>query len=390
MIDVRVPLEQSSTEVRVLAWKAKVGDEVAKYDPLVELETDKVTLEVPAPEAGVLVEILLETGSFGSPGAIIARILTSAAGAVVRPRMGAAPQVGAGEEASSVLPPLSRQSPTVARALAETGLDPATIQATGRNGRLTLADVEAAAAERVSPAAGKRRGAVRSVPHDAMRRAMAQNLLRSVTNAPQVTAVMEADLSAVIAHRAAQAESLAQEGIALTYTAYLLRASATAMAAVPDVNSKWFEDRIEIYEDVNIGVGTALPGGGLLVPVIHQVQTMTLREIAAALQDKIARARAGILQAADISGGTFTVSNHGVSGSLLAAPVIIHQGQSAILGVGKLEKRAVVCEIAGEDRIEVRPMAYVSLTLDHRVLDGQSTNRWLAAFCAALQAEQYW
>jgi 2-oxoglutarate dehydrogenase E2 component (dihydrolipoamide succinyltransferase) len=218
-----------------------------------------------------------------------------------------------------------------------------------------------------------------------MRLAIARNMLASVREAPQVTAVFQADFGPLIAHRAAHQPVFAEEGIGLSYTAYLVMAAVAAMQAVPEVNSRWHDDRLEIFRDVNVGVGTALGTKGLVVPVIRQAQRLSLKGVAAALQDLTARARAGQLAPADLAGGTFTISNHGVSGSLLAAPVVINQPQSAILGVGKLEKRVVVREVDGADTIQIRPMAYVSLTIDHRVLDGFQTNAWLTAFVAALQ-----
>jgi 2-oxoglutarate dehydrogenase E2 component (dihydrolipoamide succinyltransferase) len=147
------------------------------------------------------------------------------------------------------------------------------------------------------------------------------------------------------------------------------------------VNGRWFEDRIEIYDDINIGIGTALGEKGLIVPVIHRAQTLSLLDIATQLTDLTERARAGKLAQAEVQGGTFSISNHGVSGSLIAAPIIINQPQSAILGVGKLEKRAVV----RGDTIQIRPMAYVTLTIDHRVIDAFQTNAWLTRFVDALE-----
>ncbi|MGN7871385.1 2-oxo acid dehydrogenase subunit E2 [Paracoccus sp. 22332] len=223
------------------------------------------------------------------------------------------------------------------------------------------------------------------MPHDTMRLAIARNMLKSVTEAPQVTAVFEADFSAVMAHRGRHKAAFAAEGIALSYTAYIVLAAARAMQAVPQVNSRWYDDRLEIFGDVNIGIGTALGDKGLIVPVIRRVQDLSLRGVAARLQDLTQRARDGRLAAEDMREGTFTISNHGVSGSLFAAPIIINQPQSAILGVGKLEKRVVVREVDGADTIQIRPMAYVSLTIDHRVLDGHQTNGWLTAFVAALE-----
>jgi 2-oxoglutarate dehydrogenase E2 component (dihydrolipoamide succinyltransferase) len=218
-----------------------------------------------------------------------------------------------------------------------------------------------------------------------MRRRIAEHMTQSLASAPHVTAVFEADFGAIAAHRAATKPEFERQGVNLTYTAYFVAASALAMKAAPTVNSRWFDDRLEVYHDVNIGVGTALGDKGLVVPVIRQAQDLSLFEIAERLQDLTERARADRLASADVRDGTFSISNHGVSGSLVAAPIIIHQPQSAILGVGKLEKRVVVREVDGADAIQVRPMAYVSLTIDHRVIDAHQTNAWLSRFVDALQ-----
>ncbi len=273
-------------------------------------------------------------------------------------------------------------------------IDPARIEGTGRGGRITRSDVDRAVeqatsvqrpVEGVLPAAA---GDIRShfVPHDTMRLRIAENMLASVTQAPHVTAVFEADFSAIIAHRDRHKAAFAKKGVKLSYTAYLVAAAAEAMKAAPAINSRWHADRLEIYDDINIGVGTALGTKGLIVPVLRQVQKLSLKGIAAGLDELVERARAEKLTAADIRGGTFTISNHGVSGSLLAAPIIINQPQSAILGVGKLEKRVVVREVDGVDAIQIRPLAYVSLTIDHRVVDGHQTNAWLTRFVELLES----
>jgi 2-oxoglutarate dehydrogenase E2 component (dihydrolipoamide succinyltransferase) len=157
------------------------------------------------------------------------------------------------------------------------------------------------------------------------------------------------------------------------------------MAVAPAINGRWEQDRVAISPTIDIGVGTALGEKGLVVPVVRDVAALGLEEVAARLDDLTRRAREGKLTGGDVSGGSFTISNHGVSGSLLAAPIILHAGQAAILGVGKLEKRVVVREVAGQDAILIRPMAYVTLTIDHRVVDGHQTNAWLTRFVETLE-----
>jgi 2-oxoglutarate dehydrogenase E2 component (dihydrolipoamide succinyltransferase) len=221
----------------------------------------------------------------------------------------------------------------------------------------------------------------RDIPHDRMRLKIAENMVRAVSEAPHVTAVFEADFSAVAAHKSAMAE----RGTKLSYTAYIVKAAAEAMAVAPAINGRWEKDRIAVSPTIDVGVGTALGEKGLVVPVVKDAGSLSLEDIGARLDDLTRRARDGQLTPGDVSGGSFTISNHGVSGSLLAAPIILHAGQAAILGIGKLEKRVVVREVDGEDAILIQPMAYVTLTIDHRVVDGHQTNAWLTRFVEILE-----
>ena len=202
--------------------------------------------------------------------------------------------------------------------------------------------------------------------------------------APHVTTVFEADLSAVLADRARQREEFARRGVPLTLTAYFVRATVAAIRAVPEANSRWTDTALEIFEDVHVGIATAVEGVGLVVPVLRDADERDLFETARGLDELVRRARAGELTPPEVRGGTFTISNHGVSGSLLAAPIIINQPQAAILGIGKLEKRPVVLEAGDELKIAVQPRCYVTLTLDHRVMDGHQANHFLSVFVATL------
>jgi 2-oxoglutarate dehydrogenase E2 component (dihydrolipoamide succinyltransferase) len=403
MIDVRVPDEQEGTKAVVRAWLKKVGDAVAENDPLVELETDKVTQEVPAPAAGVLSEILLDTDAEAVPGALLGRI--RAGDELARPEQRSQAEVeghapAASDQRPSTTPlaaaPLrtsgesgqeTRLSPSVRRALLQHDIDPGRIQGTGRNGRITREDVDRAVEQATVTHAGPaataqpRHFEAADIPHDRMRLKIAENMVRAVTDAPHVTALFEADFSAIAAHK----KALAERGLKLSYTAYIVKAAAEAMAAAPAINGRWEEDRIAVSPTINIGVGTALGEKGLVVPVVKNAGALRLEVIGATLDDLTGRAREGKLTGADVSGGSFTISNHGVSGSLLAAPIILHQGQAAILGVGKLEKRVVVREVNGQDAILIRPMAYVTLTIDHRVVDGHQTNAWLTRFVDVIE-----
>lgn len=397
VIDVLAPEEQEGTKAVVRNWLKAIGEPVALDEPLVELETDKVTQEIPAPLTGILHEILMQSGENAEPGAVLGRIRLerTANAAMAAPAAKAATQPAHTDQAV-------HYSPAVRRAIEEYGIDPATVAGTGKGGRVTRGDMDAAheaglargpapttppaqapsqPSARVDKPSGDLRA--RSVPHSPMRLAIAEHMQMSVSTAPHVTAVFEADFSAVIRHRD---RSKAISGTALSYTAYVVAACVSAMKAVPEVNSRWHGDRLDIFEDVNIGVGTALGNSGIVVPVIRDAQNLSLAGIAARLQDLTTRARTNTLTPADMRGGTFTISNHGVSGSLVAAPIIINQPQSAILGVGKLEKRVVVREVDGVDTIQIRPVAYVSLTIDHRALDGHQTNAWLTCFVEALES----
>ncbi|MCM8557234.1 dihydrolipoamide acetyltransferase family protein [Sphingomicrobium sediminis] len=396
LIDVLVPEEQEGTKAVVRGWLAKLGQRVEENDPLVELETDKVTQEVPAPAAGVLTEILLDSDAEAEPGALLARI--DPAGEAAAPQE-AAPEPKSEPKADAPAPAATskaeicketRLSPAVKRALIQHDLDPSHIEGTGRDGRVTLEDVDKAVAGATVSHVGKPATAQprvvepfdsADIPHDRMRKTIAGNMVKAVTDAPHVTALFEADFSAVAAHKAA----MKAKGVKLSYTAYIVKAAADAMGAAPAINGRWEDDRIAISDTIDIGVGTALGDKGLVVPVVRDCGAKSLEEIGAALDDLTARAREGKLERKEVTGGSFTISNHGVSGSLLAAPIILHGGQAAILGIGKLEKRVVVRELDGQDVMVIRPMAYVTLTIDHRVVDGHQTNGWLSDFVARIE-----
>jgi 2-oxoglutarate dehydrogenase E2 component (dihydrolipoamide succinyltransferase) len=212
---------------------------------------------------------------------------------------------------------------------------------------------------------------------------MVHSLLQT---APHVTTVFEADMSAVVAHRATHRGDFEARGAPLTFTAYFLSAAAAALRAVPEANSRWTDSALEIYDTINIGVATAIEDIGLVVPVLRAVESKDLFAIARDLNKLVTAARAGKLQPADVRGGTFTISNHGVSGSLLATPIVINQPQSAILGIGKLEKRVTVTDKDGSEHLIVRPQCYVTLTIDHRVMDGHRANQFLQTFVRTLES----
>ena len=394
MIEVRVPDEQEGTKAVVRAWLRQVGDIVFENEPLVELETDKVTQEVPAPAAGVLAEIVLDTDAEAVPGALLARIETDNS---ARPERRPEAEVeGRPARPSEARPSTSlgtsedietRLSPSVRRACLQNGIDPSLIAGTGRNGRVTREDVDRAIASATIVSVGEpttaqpRQFNAQDIPHDRMRLTIAENMVRAVTEAPHVTAVFEADFTAIATHKAA----MAAKGVKLSYTAYIVKAAAEAMEVAPAINGRWEKDRIAISPTIDIGVGTALGDRGLVVPVVKDAGKLSLEQIGEKLDDLTRRAREGKLERSEVSGGSFTISNHGVSGSLLAAPIILHQGQAAILGVGKLEKRVVVRTVNGRDAMLIHPMAYVTLTIDHRIVDGHQTNAWLSRFVEIIE-----
>jgi 2-oxoglutarate dehydrogenase E2 component (dihydrolipoamide succinyltransferase) len=382
LIPITAPAAQEEgTEMVVGTWLKNVGESVTQNEPLLEITTDKVTVEIAAPATGILREILKSADQPIRAGEVLGRIEVGGA---------AAAETTPAREPTSTAAPSSTAAeltPAVRRLLAEHGLEASTISGTGRGGRITVQDVEAHIASRPTTPANAEPGAYpsRKVPHTGMRRSIAQHMVQSVAVAPHVTTVFEADLSAIATHREANRAAFEAEGVKLTYTAYFIRASVAALQAVPEVNSRWHDDALELFDDCNIGVATALPQGGLILPVIHRAQTLDLRATAERLQDLTQRARDGALNPNEVRHGTFSISNHGVSGSLIAAPIVIPQPQSAILGVGKLERRPVAREQGGKEVVEVRPMCYVTLTIDHRVLDGYQANAFLTRWVEEIE-----
>ncbi|HEV7432044.1 MAG TPA: 2-oxo acid dehydrogenase subunit E2 [Steroidobacteraceae bacterium] len=402
LVDVLLASDQAEgTRSQVLLWLKAVGDQVSENEPLLEIETDKVTVEIPAPCAGVLCEILKQAETEVEPGSVLGRIdRTANIGANVQQSHRQVPDAGARAEApprqaatSATAGPLS---PAVRRLLIAHHLEAGEIEGSGANGKITVEDVlrhagsNAPRAPTTAPqsTASQPQGALqgRLVAHSRMRLQIAERMVASLLHtAPHVTTVFEVDLSAVLAHRTQWRADFEGRGAALTLTSYFLAACVSALQAVPELNSRWRPGGLELYEHIDIGVATALENGGLVVPVIRNVAALDLFDIARELGDRVLRAREDRLVPADVRGGTFTVSNHGVSGSLLAAPIIIHQPQSAILGIGKVEKRPVVTVEGGRDVVAIRSRCYVTLTIDHRVLDGQRANQFLGVLTRRLE-----
>lgn len=428
MIDIKMPqLGESVTEGTVGRWLKQPGDPVAKYEPLLEVVTDKVDTEVPAPEAGVLHEILIPEGETVRVGTVIARL--APAGATVPATPASAPAAttvattasASTTVTSTVAPPVADGrntylSPVVARLLSEHNLDPGQIRGTGQGGRITKQDVLRFLAERqqqpstpvaapvaptpVSPPPAPAPAPTPApapapvptaapapttfdIPADAelvpltpMRRSIAEHMVRSVRTSPHATTVMEVDLSRVIAHRAAHQEAFSRQGVRLTMTPYFVMAAVAGLQAVPVFNGSFTDQGIILHRRINIGVAVALQEG-LLVPVIPDADEKNLLGLARAVNDLAERARSKRLRPEETQGGTFTITNHGVTGSLFATP-IINQPQAGILGIGAIVKRPVVVTQNGLDAIAIRPLCYLSFTFDHRIADGATADQFLA------------
>jgi 2-oxoglutarate dehydrogenase E2 component (dihydrolipoamide succinyltransferase) len=402
LADVVAPMNEEGTKATILKWGKRVGDRVRRDEPLLELETDKVTVEIPSPATGELAEILKGPDEEVLPGQLLARVRVgmdaSSAGAATEPASGGTEAAsGATEPATGAEPRSGRPllSPSVRRLLAEHEISVNEVAGTGRNGRVTAEDVVRAAsghgaasrgADQKPDVAEAPAGEGHSrIPHTPIRRRIAEHMVRSLGQAPHVTTLFEADLTRVLAHRARFAGSFEAQGARLTLTAYFIVACARALRAHPQVNATFRDDALELHADANIGVGTALGVEGLIVPVLHRAQELNLFGVALRLGQLVTGARAGKLAPSDVRGGTFTISNHGVGGSLLAAPIVINQPQVAILGVGKVERRVCALTVEGAEMIAIRSMCYLTLTIDHRAIDAFQANAFLANVVAVLE-----
>ncbi len=400
LADVLVPPNDEGTRATVLRWCKQVGDAVVKDEPLVELETDKVTVEIAAPDSGTLVEILKDANVEVSPDEVLARLRLSDGAAAERTAAdraaagGAAaaqevaqpaPLNGTPEKAASGDAAKGRLSPAVRRLLKEHSVTAGEVQGSGRDGRITAADVARHLAEAPAAVAPARVSEASRVPHTAIRRRVAEHMARSLAEAPHVTTLFEADLTRVLAHRKRHAEGYRSRGARLTLTTYFVSACARALKLHREVNATFHADALELHADVNVGVGTALGNEGLIVPVIRRASDLSLFDLSQRLDRLVEAARSGSLTPEQVRGGTFTLSNHGVSGSLLAAPIVINQPQVAILGVGKVERRVCVIETEGVESIGVRSMCYLTLTIDHRALDAFQANAFLSEVVGTLE-----
>ena len=397
-------LGEGIIEATIAQWLKEEGDPVAQYEALLEIETDKVTTEATAEGAGTLLKIFVPAGETVPVGTLLAFV--GAPGEAVEGDAQTETAVPAPPPPSTPGPTSARPghtngqpaapsrytgriSPVVSRIAAENDVNLDLVTGTGLDGRITKRDILAYVENRQLPIVNRQLPAEAGPvvvekrapapvsgevqPLTAMRRSIAEHMVRSKQTSPHVTTVFEFDFTAVATHRAAHKEQFARDNARLTFTAYLVAATVAALKEHPLVNSSWRDDGILLHRDIHLGMATALDEG-LIVPVIKHADSLNLLGLARTINDLADRARQKQLRPDEIQGGTFTITNHGVSGSLFATP-IINQPQCGILGVGKIEKRVKVVN----DALAIRPLAYVSFTFDHRILDGASADYFVAA-----------
>ena len=404
----------------VSRWLKQEGDEVEQYEPLLEIETDKVTTEATAEASGMLLQILVREGTTVGVGTVLALIgepgeEVSTNGHEKTAVSPATPEPAPAPKFIAAPPPVKpytgRISPVVGRIAAEHEVDLGLVAGTGLNGRITKKDILAYIEAREQSAVSSQpetkapqpteptpqtspvtpsplHPVTPSPPHPltpssplpgeiltltGMRRSIAEHMVHSKKTSPHVTTVFEFDFTNVDKHRRANKELYARDGANLTFTAYIIAATVQALKKHPLVNSTWTDEGINLLREINIGMATALDEG-LIVPVIKHADSLNLLGIARTVNDLANRARNKVLKPHEVQDGTFTLTNHGISGSLLATP-IINQPQCGILGTGKIEKRVKVIN----DAIAIRTMAYVSFTFDHRILDGATADYFVAS-----------
>lgn len=426
---------ESIQEGKILRWVKKVGDKIERDEVLLEISTDKVDTEVPSPQAGTLTAILAQENDVVEVGSVIARIATGAVTAAPAPTPDAAPAPApAPATAQDVAPapangatnaaapvavasePVPRvsggrfYSPLVRSIATTEGLSVGELDAlagTGLDGRVTKNDVLAYLKNRTgapaptaqpttAPKVAVSSSAVAApsgpigaddvvIPMDRMRQLIAEHMVKSKTTSPHVTSVAEADVTNIVKLREKQKGAFEQrEGFKLTYTPFFGIACVDGVKAFPMVNVSVDGKNVIKHNRINLGMATALDDGNLIVPVIKNADVVNVTGMARAMNDLAKRARSKKLVPDDISGGTITITNVGGFGSLFGTPVI-NQPQCAIMGIGAIQKRPVVRTISGEDLIVVRSMVYLSLTYDHRVIDGALATQCLAAICRSLE-----
>jgi 2-oxoglutarate dehydrogenase E2 component (dihydrolipoamide succinyltransferase) len=398
--EVKVPvLGESITEATLGQWLKKPGEAVAIDEPIASLETDKVAVEVPSPVAGIMGAYVVEEGATVNVGAVIGSIDAGtgasspaaapvAAAAAVAPVVATTPAPAPATEAESSDLPLS---PAVRRLVLELGIDPSKIKGTGKDGRLTKEDVVAAAkgasaasadapvaATPTTQATGARQE--ERVKMTRLRQTIAKRLKSAQDTAALLTTFNDVDMSAVIEARATYKDLFEKKhGVRLGFMGFFTKAVALAARDVPAVNAKIEGDEIVYHNYLDVSVAVSAPNG-LVVPVVRNADAMSFAQIEKAIGDFGAKAKAGTLTMDDMSGGTFTISNGGVFGSLMSTP-IINPPQSAVLGLHRIEDRAVV----RDGQVVVRPMMYLALSYDHRLIDGREAVTFLKIVKEAIE-----
>ncbi|MDQ1157258.1 2-oxoglutarate dehydrogenase E2 component (dihydrolipoamide succinyltransferase) [Sphingomonas sp. SORGH_AS 950] len=397
--EVLVPvLGESISEATLGEWLKQPGDAVAVDEPIASLETDKVSVEVPSPVAGVMGQHAVKVGDTVQVGALLATV--DAGGSAPAKTEAATPAVTAAPAAAAPAPaaPAADESsdspaalsPSVRRAVLEHGLDPATIKGTGKDGRITKEDVAAAAANKSSapapaaaPAAAAPAGSARKeerVKMTRLRQTIAKRLKEAQNTAAMLTTFNDVDMTAVIEARAKYKDLFEKKhGVRLGFMGFFVKAATMALKDIPSVNASIEGDEIVYHDYADISVAVSAPNG-LVVPVIRDAQDLTVAGIEKTIGDFGKRAKDGTLKMEEMKGGTFTISNGGVFGSLMSTP-IINPPQSAVLGLHRIEERPVVVD----GQIVIRPMMYLALSYDHRIIDGREAVTFLVALKNAIQ-----
>jgi 2-oxoglutarate dehydrogenase E2 component (dihydrolipoamide succinyltransferase) len=374
LVEVKVPvLAESVPDATLLEWYKKTGERVERGENLIDLETDKVTLEVPAPDSGVLVEVRKNTGDVVLSQDILAVIDTTAAGSVAATATAAAPATPVAE----TRPAAAKMGPAARKIAAETGVDPASIEGSGKDGRVTKGDLLAAvgtpvaapatmppAAAPVAMPAGVR-GEER-VPMTRLRKRTAERLLQAQAQAALLTTFNEVNMQPVMDLRARCKDDFEKRhGVRLGFMGFFVKAAVEALKKFPVVNAYVDGDNIVYHDYFDIGVAVGSERG-LVVPILRNAETMSFGAVEKQVRDFGERARDGKLGIEELTGGTFTISNGGIFGSLVSTP-IINPPQSAILGMHKIQDRPV----AEKGQVVIRPMMYLALSYDHRIIDGR-------------------
>ncbi|ENT1440160.1 2-oxoglutarate dehydrogenase complex dihydrolipoyllysine-residue succinyltransferase [Neisseria gonorrhoeae] len=383
IIDVKVPmLSESVSEGTLLEWKKKVGEAVARDEILIDIETDKVVLEVPSPQAGVLVEIVAQDGETVVADQVLARIDTAATVAAE------APAAAPAEAAPAAVPAAAQNNaamPAAAKLAAETGVDVNVLQGSGRDGRVLKEDVQNAAAKpaaAVAPAVALPAGArsEERVPMSRLRARVAERLLASQQENAILTTFNEVNMKPIMDLRAKYKEKFEKEhGVKLGFMSFFVKAAVAALKKYPVVNASVDGKDIVYHGYFDIGIAIGSPRG-LVVPILRDADQMSIADIEQAIVDYAKKAKDGKIAIEDLTGGTFSITNGGTFGSMMSTP-IINPPQSAILGMHATKERAVV----ENGQVVVRPMMYLALSYDHRIIDGREAVLTLVAIKDALE-----